>query len=285
VSAPERVTTDATLAEDLAASVAETTGAARPMSLISKLAAVMATVERVPKRGKNEFHGYAYATEADIADLIRKELATRRVMLIPEVLGQEREKVGEKGSVLTTLKMRFTFYDAESGEKIVKQWMGAGTDKDDKGLYKAMTGAEKYFLLKTFLIPTGDDPEREDKRQRAEDGDAKTVRAPRGKQATLPDGTARILKVVPKSKGAVSWADVTFVKSTGEEHTAPIQADPRGSGLNAVEQLCQENAVVEITTEKNGKGNTVISEVRRYRPEAMTPSELPAKTNGAAGAF
>ena len=27
---------------------------------------------------------------------------------------------------------------------------------------QAMTGAEKYILLKTFLIPTGDDPERED---------------------------------------------------------------------------------------------------------------------------
>lgn len=32
-------------------------------------------------------------------------------------------------------------------------------DDADKGLYKAYTGGEKYFLLKNFLLPTGIDPD------------------------------------------------------------------------------------------------------------------------------
>lgn len=257
---------------------------ALPKTLVAKLAEVMAAIGRIAKHGRNEFHKYDYTTEADIVAAVRGELAARNVMLFPSIVGERRDPVGEKGSALTTLDMVFTFHDGDSDQTLAFPWKGAGTDKDDKGLYKAMTGGEKYFLMKTFLIPTGDDPERDTKGQRPEDGD-KTVRAPRGKQAALPEGTARILKVVPKSKGAVSWADVTFVSETGEEHTLPIQADARGSGLNAVEQLCQENAPVEITTEQNSKGRTVISSIQRYRPQAMTPSELPAKTNGAAGAF
>jgi len=131
--------------------------------LVMKLAAIMAVVERIPKRGRNAFHGYDYATEADIVSAIRQELASRHVMLFPAITATQREPVGEKGSVLTHVTMEFTFMDGESGETITRPWLGAGTDKEDKGAYKAMTGGEKYFLLKTFLIPTGDDPEHENK--------------------------------------------------------------------------------------------------------------------------
>jgi hypothetical protein len=130
-------------------------------ALAKKLVEVMAAVERIPKNGWNAFHQYHYATEADTAEAIRSELSQRGVLLLPAITGTSREPVGEKGSVLTHLTMEFTFMDSETGETITRPWLGAGTDKEDKGAYKAMTGGEKYFLLKTFLIPTGDDPEAE----------------------------------------------------------------------------------------------------------------------------
>lgn len=139
-----------------------TTQQAKAKSLVSKLAEVMAAVERVPKRGHNAFHKYDYATESDIVATVRKELAARHVMLFPAVTSERREPVGDKGSVLTTLTMAFRFVDGESGESLEFPWLGAGSDKEDKGVYKAMTGGEKYFLLKTFLMPTGDDPEQDD---------------------------------------------------------------------------------------------------------------------------
>lgn len=134
-----------------------------PLRLVKKLAEVMAAVERIPKNGHNNFHNYEYATEADIVTAVRKELSSRHVMLIPAVEAFQRDSVGDKGQVLTTLVMSFTFIDGETGETITRPWVGAGTDKEDKGAYKAMTGGEKYFLLKTFLMPTGDDPEADEK--------------------------------------------------------------------------------------------------------------------------
>jgi hypothetical protein len=52
--------------------------------------------------------------------------------------------------------------------------IGEGQDAGDKGPYKAMTGAQKYALMKTFMIPTGDDPEADedvDKRNSEEQKD------------------------------------------------------------------------------------------------------------------
>ena len=44
---------------------------------------------------------------------------------------------------------------------LVKEVPGEGLDAGDKAPYKAMTGALKYALLQSFLLPTGDDPEEE----------------------------------------------------------------------------------------------------------------------------
>src|SRR3990167_4368805 len=124
------ITTNETVAEDLRASLklAEPPPA-RPQSLAAKLAAVMAAVHRVGKRGRNDFHGYNYATEADIADAIRGELAQRIIVLVPAVDRHERVELPDKGGkardAITLLHMTFTFMDGETGEMISKTWIGA----------------------------------------------------------------------------------------------------------------------------------------------------------------
>lgn len=136
------------------------------MSLYSKLADVMGEIGYVEKRGRNEFHGYSYATEADLVDAVRSKLAERNVVMIPSLTNvSERPIKTAKGkdSTLTTARIAFTFCDGDSGETHSADWAGAGDDPADKGLYKAMTGAAKYFLMKSFLIPTGDDPEADSK--------------------------------------------------------------------------------------------------------------------------
>lgn len=148
---------------------------AMPARLLGKLADVMGTVERVPKSGHNSFHNYDYATEADVADLLRSELATRKVMLVPRYHGHRREEhePTSKGRAqwLHYVDLDLTFYDAENGEQFVSGgWWGVGIDSDDKGFYKAMTGAMKYALLKTFMVSTGDDPENDQRQREANTG-------------------------------------------------------------------------------------------------------------------
>ena len=122
-------------------------------SIFPKMAKVMSQVSRVPKNGYNSFHKYNYATESDLTESIRPILLEAGLVFFSNVLEESRE--GE----FTKVKMEFTLADVDTGETLKSTYWGEGQDKGDKGLYKAYTGATKYFLMKTFLIPTGDDPE------------------------------------------------------------------------------------------------------------------------------
>jgi len=125
-------------------------------SLITKLVSVMKEIDRVPKHGRNESHGYDYALEADIVEAVRSSLTDLGIFISTSV-----ESAAKQGDI-TEIKTKHTFHDAESGEELTVNGYGQGQDRGDKGGYKAITGAIKYFLLKNFLIATGDDPERDD---------------------------------------------------------------------------------------------------------------------------
>lgn len=133
--------------------------------LATKLARVLSEVHRVPKNGRNDFHNYDYATESDLVDHIRDKLAEQGVMVFPSVTGHEIAEMQDNRNrtvYLTTVTMQMTMIDGESGDCMTTTWVGQALDNADKGYYKAYTGALKYFLMKTFMISTGDDPEIDD---------------------------------------------------------------------------------------------------------------------------
>lgn len=137
---------------------------ARPA--VAALCRVMASVGRIPKRGRNAFHGYDYATEADIVDHVRDAMAREGLLMVTDIeditISAPEVVPGEKRpQAITLIRMNVTFVHAESGDGLRIKWAGSGQDSGEKGLYKAMTGGEKYALLKTLLIPTGDDPEKD----------------------------------------------------------------------------------------------------------------------------
>lgn len=138
-------------------------GAENPStSLYHKLVEVMKRSKRIPKNGFNAFHKYAYATEADVAEHIREILAEVGIAHTFTTTAVERDEIeGKDGKInfLTRVWCEFTLYDMDTGDSVVSRVSGEALDSGDKGLYKAITGANKYFLMKTFLIPTGDDPE------------------------------------------------------------------------------------------------------------------------------
>lgn len=138
----------------------------RTKTLVQKLCEVMAAVGYTQKTGWNEAQKYHYVTEADIAEKIRPELAKRNIFIFPTLVKVERsklERVSFKGEVRTSyatdLVMRWTIVDGDSGEERVCEIPGCSESPGDKGVYVAMTGSEKYLLVKGFLLPTGDDPE------------------------------------------------------------------------------------------------------------------------------
>jgi hypothetical protein len=132
--------------------------------LVQKLCEVMGAVGYIQKTGYNKQQGYKYAQETDVVEKVRAELAQRKVFLMNSVENTSFRTIRTaKGNELTvaTLTVKYTFIDGESGEKLEFSGVGEGMDSGDKAVYKAQTGALKYALMKTFLIPTGDDPERD----------------------------------------------------------------------------------------------------------------------------
>lgn len=144
--------------------------------LIIKLTEIMSEVERIPKNGFNTFNKYKYATESDVQDACRKEMAKRKIMMIPDVIDEKtRETKTRKGNIefISTLTVEYTLIDGESGETLKFKTVGEGQDSGDKASYKAFTGAHKYALMKLFMIPTGDDPE-QDKKNNVPQGNQRT---------------------------------------------------------------------------------------------------------------
>ena len=130
---------------------------APPLKLLKKLHKVMTELEGIAKTGYNEFHKYKYATEADVMHALRDRLIENNLFILPTATNIDVETSGSK--FLTNIAMGYTIYDVESGESLETSWLGQGIDSGDKGLYKAFTGGHKYFLMKTFFLPTDADPE------------------------------------------------------------------------------------------------------------------------------
>jgi hypothetical protein len=163
-------------------------------NLVTKLSKIMGKLDTIGKSGYNEHHKYAYVMEADILEHVRSSLADNNIFVFSSVLSSTKE--GD----LTTVLMEYTLVDGDSGESVKVQAAGQGADRQDKGIYKAITGANKYFLLKNFMLPTGDDPENEgaQKHQQkpvAKAADTKNAPKPVSKSATpSPTSNAELIK-------------------------------------------------------------------------------------------
>jgi hypothetical protein len=128
-----------------------------PVNLYKKLLLISDEMGRIPKTGYNNYHKYAYVTESDAMDKFRSLCVKHDVMVLTSLVGQQRVN-----SQLTCIEMSYTIVDTTTGENIYCVFPGQGSDPQDKGAPKAMASSYKYFILKQFLVPTGDDPERDE---------------------------------------------------------------------------------------------------------------------------
>jgi len=134
-----------------------------PTTMGWKLSKVMGEIHTIPKEGYNSHFEYHYVKEDTLTEHIRPLLAKWGLSLVFGAVKIEDMATGDERGTWTRVWCRFTLIDCD-GHKMDVLCPGEGTDArhPDKALYKAMTGATKYFLYKTFLVSTGDDPERDD---------------------------------------------------------------------------------------------------------------------------
>ncbi|WP_071318975.1 ERF family protein [Anaerobacillus isosaccharinicus] len=144
--------------------------AATKKNIFQKLIEVRKSVPYLQKSSSG--HQYAYVGSSTVLGALREKLDEVGLMLFPKVLGSKVtptsvENTDQKGNkristtYFTELTLEFLWVDAETGEQIAVPFYAQGIDiGGEKGVGKALTYAEKYFLLKQFNIATdSDDPD------------------------------------------------------------------------------------------------------------------------------
>lgn len=137
-------------------------GGIQMKNLAAKLINVMKECSHVMKNGENAYHGYKYATCADVLEKVNTALVKYGIcsVAIPELLSVD-DVLTVKGNTekLATVRMDIMLTDKDSGETASITGIGSGQDSGDKAVMKAQTAAIKYAYLLSFAISTGDDPE------------------------------------------------------------------------------------------------------------------------------
>ena len=126
-------------------------------NIFQRISAVMQDVQYLAKDDQIEFGKTKYRAiqEEKVTTIIRKSLITHGIVIVP--VKQEHSKDG----VLTTVDVTYRIQNVEDENDYIEAVSsGTGVDTQDKGVGKAMTYSYKYLLLRTFAIPTGEDPDK-----------------------------------------------------------------------------------------------------------------------------
>ena len=116
----------------------------------------------VLKKGAvNEYDKYKYFSEAQYKELFTGLFADCGLELKFNEISYDTFTGSEKQANGRMPKLEFELMDTETGFGETTVITGEGIDKGDKAGYKAYTGALKYYLANTFMVATGDDPEKD----------------------------------------------------------------------------------------------------------------------------
>lgn len=148
----------------------------KPKTLYQKLLEIQKGVNGLAKDKKS--NNYSYVTGDKLLGFLKPLMNELGLLLKQEILSIENERqdyktgIGTqyekpKSEILSKVMMRFTWIDAETGEKDENLFGANGQNEWEKGLGSALTYAERYFLLKFFHIATDEDDIDNDKRKPA----------------------------------------------------------------------------------------------------------------------
>jgi len=131
---------------------------ANKMTLIEKLAEIYKSVGYLHKKESNDFQHFKYVSSAQVITEIRGKMCELGVLLEPSVTAHNLMHFqNAKGveQLVTEIDMQYTWINVDDPKDVrVVNWYAQGKDSDEKGVGKAMTYGEKFFLLKYFNIAT-----------------------------------------------------------------------------------------------------------------------------------
>lgn len=127
------------------------------MNIYEKMAAIMADVQYLTKDDKVEFGSTKYKalSEEKVTSIMRAELLKYNLVVYPV------SQLATRSGQITHVDVVYRLVNVENPEEHIEiASCGDGADSQDKGSGKAMTYAFKYMWLRTFALPTGEDPDK-----------------------------------------------------------------------------------------------------------------------------
>jgi len=132
-------------------------GRDKKLNVYQRMLCVMNAVEYVQKDGKaGGGLQYSYVSHDAVVGAVRDEMVRFGIIMIP--VANEVKQDGNRTEVLATYRI---INVDDPSDFVDVQSVGYGVDRQDKGPGKALSYAKKYALLQSFLMATGDDPERD----------------------------------------------------------------------------------------------------------------------------
>ena len=166
----------------------------------------------VLKRGStNSYDNYKYFSEAQYKELFTELFSNAGLELSFNEVEYNTFTGSEKQANGRMPKLEFILSDIETGFYEVTTITGEGIDKGDKAGYKAYTGALKYYLANTFMVATGDDPEKESPSHTMNDKQEKKASA---KQISLIQSLSKDVTTITEYYKVGSIEDLTTAQAS-----------------------------------------------------------------------
>ena len=194
------------------------------MNLYEKLLDIQTRTQAIIKdmtvgEGKQS---YKAVSSVQVVEQIRPMMDEHKLLLIPSVT-DARVMEGRTSSgtsrYFTEVFFNMVWHDCESGEELAVPSYAQGVDlAGEKGVGKAHTYNEKYFLMKFFHIPTpADDPDQDSRTKSGE-------KAQRGTQAAK-ENALKYRAAIPLMLHEIYAGDADKIKAA---YIALTKADNRG---------------------------------------------------------
>lgn len=187
--------------------------------VVAAIAKVMGEVGAVEKRGNNQFHGYKYATAADVAHALQRLMAENGLVTVQREIGVNHDN----DTGILAVRYEFTVMHSSGDALDPVQMTGMSRAKDSKGGFddkaanKCHTAARKYFLLGLYNIPSGDYPDPDADETPA--GPEKKGRAAAYRDSKTPDKTPDATPAEkPKSEAPPPFSE-DVIDGDGVVHT------------------------------------------------------------------
>lgn len=194
------------------------------MNLYEKLLDIQTRTQAIIKdmtvgEGKQS---YKAVSSVQVVEQIRPMMDEHKLLLIPNVVDArviEGKTSSGTSRYFTEMFFNMVWHDVESGEELAVPSYAQGVDlAGEKGVGKAHTYGEKYFLMKFFHIPTpADDPDQDNRTKSGE-------KAQRGTQAAK-ENTLKYRAAVPLMLHEMYAGDAEKIKAA---FVALTKADNRG---------------------------------------------------------